>query len=85
MNSDKTRRTAAGDGQKKHYGVNRKEWPVVVTYSKGEAFEVQQLLKDVVDECERIEATGGHRYKVLKNALSKVSQQMIRPVLFLRN
>ena len=71
--------------KKRHYGVNRKEWPVVVTYSKGEAFEVQQILKDVVGECERIEATGGHRYKVLKNALAKVSQQMIRPVLFLRN
>ena len=25
MNSDRTRQTAAGDGQKKHYGVNRKE------------------------------------------------------------
>ena len=43
---------------------------MVVTYSKGEAFEVQQLLKDVVGECEIIGATGGHRYKVLKNALS---------------
>ena len=77
--------TATSGLKKRHYGANRKEWPVVVTYSKGEAFEVQQLLKDVVGECERIEATGGHRYKVLKNALGKVSQQMVRPVLFLRN
>jgi hypothetical protein len=71
--------------KRKHYGVNRREWPVVLSCTKAEAFALDQLLCNVVDECEKIGATGGSRYTVLKNVLMKVQKQRERPVLFLRN
>ena len=71
--------------KRKHYGVNRKEWPVVLSCTKAEALELDQLLCSVVDECEKIGATGGSRYEVLKKVLLKVQKQRERPILFLRN
>jgi hypothetical protein len=76
---------AISQKRKAHYGLSRKEWPVVVSMSKGEAFELQQLLSDVVDECVKVGATGSNRFDVMQGLLGKVSKQMRKPVLFLTN
>jgi len=79
------RMEAISQKRKAHYGLSRKEWPVVVSMSKGEAFELQQLLSDVVDECVKVGATGSNRFDVMQGLLGKVSKQRRKPVLFLTN
>jgi len=71
--------------RKTHYGVGRKEWPVLVSMSKGEAFELERLLDDVVDECVKVGAADSDRYDIMKSILRKVTKQRRRPVLFLTN
>lgn len=69
----------------RHYGCGRDDWPVVVSFSKREASEMQKLLAQLVAECNSIGATGSSRYKIFANMLKKVDKQRRRPTLFLTN
>ena len=69
----------------RHYGCGRDDWPVVVSFSKREASEMQKILAQLVAECHSVGATGSSRYRIFANMLKKVDKQRRRPTLFLTN